>query len=189
MIKNVVKNIILYPFSYYKRVQTSLKINQTNNKRIFIFDIDNTVADTLPSLEVQHWKNESERVKTLAIFIKMHRLLKVLYSNKNNKIFFLTARSYLSFDATFFWLKEMNIPVEKDEVIITRTAKEKKRIFQNLNMASLNIYYFDDLAYLEKNNRLILYNDLIDYFTNLSNQNKIKYYGLKELNKFIHKNQ
>ena len=45
------------------------------------------------------------------------------------------------------------------------------------------------LAYLEKNNRLILYNDLIDYFTNLSNQNKIKYYGLKELNKFIHKNQ
>jgi hypothetical protein len=183
----IIKNIILQPISFYKRRKITNVINNSKGNRIFIFDIDNTIADTLPSLEIKHWKNESDRVQTLAIFVKMHRLLNILYLNKRNTIYFLSARSYFSFKSTFNWLSNMELPVEKDKIFITRTAEEKKKIFKQLKLDKLNIYYFDDLAYLESNNNIVFYTDLIEYFRNLAKKNKIKYYGLQELTKFISK--
>lgn len=185
----IIKNFILQPISFYKRRNITKLINNSKGNRIFIFDIDNTIADTLPSLEINIWKTESDRVKTLAIFVKMHRLLNSLYLNKRNTIYFLSARSYFSFKSTFNWLSNMKLPVEKDKIFITRTAEEKKKIFEKLNLDKLNIYYFDDLAYLESNNNIFFYTELIEYFRNLAKKNKIKYYGFDELTKFIAKNK
>jgi hypothetical protein len=187
MIKKMLKNIIVFPFTYYKRKKIVRLINQTESYRVFIFDIDNTIADTLPSLELNHWKNEAERIATLPIFIKMHRLLKILYSNKRNKIYFLTARSYFSYEATYTWLKEMELPVERDEIFITRTAEEKKEIFKEVDLKRLNVYYLDDLAYLASKNNLLLHKDLIEYFQQLSEKKIIKFFGINELEEFIRK--
>jgi uncharacterized HAD superfamily protein len=115
----------------------------------------------------------------------MHHLLRILYKYKRNKIYYLTARSYLSYEATYNWLTSMNLPVEKKNIVITRSATEKKRIIEKINLTGSHLYYIDDLSYLSKTKGIILYTDLISYFQNLNNSKKITYFGLKEIKRFL----
>ena len=64
------KNILSYPVAKIILLKTVIKIKETKEPRIFLIDIDNTVANTWPSLLLK-WSNEEGRLKSLAIFINL----------------------------------------------------------------------------------------------------------------------
>lgn len=176
----MLKEFLLLPLTLSIRLKAIKTINTCSKKRIFLFDIDNTIADTIPSFE--HYSNASEakRVSTLAFFIKMHRLIRILKRSPNNKIIFLTARGFKSKQATMKWLTQFGFPPANDELFIVRNASEKIKILKKISTNSL-IYFIDDLAYLKKNGTIQVYNDLIKKVEKL----KLKYFGLHQIKNTI----
>ncbi len=172
----MLKELLLLPLTVYVRLKAIKTINTCSKKRIFLFDIDNTIADTIPSFE--HYSNVSEakRVSTLAFFIKMHRLIRILKRSPNNKIIFLTARGFKSKQATIKWLTQFGFPLGTDELFIVRNASEKIKILKEVSTNS-TIYFIDDLAYIEKNGNVQVYYDLIKKVEKL----KLKYFGLNQI--------
>ena len=80
-IKQLIKNILSYPIAYFILLKTRKLIIGSSNKRIFLFDIDNTIADSWHSLTLNIWANENERLKGLAIFLRMRKLVTILQKN------------------------------------------------------------------------------------------------------------
>jgi hypothetical protein len=181
----ILKNFVLTPIAIIVRFIAINKIRRYKNKRVFIFDIDNTIADSIPSFNVKKWKSESERVATLAVFVKMNRLINILYNNPNNKIFFLTARGYFSYNATIKWLKSLNFPVGKYDVFITRTAHEKVNILKKVVSTKNNIYYIDDLSYINNDGSLITYADIISKLNIMHTKKIIHFFDIRKINQFI----
>lgn len=186
--KQVIKNILSYPIAKFILLKTILRIKLTKEKRIFLIDIDNTVANTWPSLLIS-WPNEKQRLKGLAIFIKMKLLLDILAISNNNRIIFLTARSYFSRGVTYEWLKENGLINNPKNLIITRTAADKINIIKHLCKVckTKKFYYVDDLAHKYETGNTEFFNKEIDIVNKICNTNQnILYYNYKKLEHFIH---
>jgi len=155
-------------------------------KEFFLFDIDNTIADSWHSLTLNIWANENERLKGLAIFLRMRKLVTILQKNKNNQVIFLTARSYFSRQTTENWLHENGILQTSKNLIITRTAKDKINIIKSLPLAKLKIFYIDDLSHKHEKGTVEMFEDEINCIKKLEklNTKNFTYYGKSEIDKF-----
>jgi len=177
---NLAKRLIISCFKLYFHTIFKRKIHTCNAKTIYIFDIDNTLADTWPSFNIYRVKTTRKRLLSLAIFINMRNLiLKVMNSTGSRKVIFLTARSYLSYLLTYYWLKTNAISVELFDIIIVNTPDEKVQLIQQLSKQKM-VVYFDDLSYNHENNEVKFYEQEINEFKKL----KIKYYDYIWINKF-----
>ncbi|MBX7264373.1 MAG: hypothetical protein K1X46_10025 [Chitinophagaceae bacterium] len=185
-IKQLIKNILSYPIAYFILLKTRKLIIGSSNKRIFLFDIDNTIADSWHSLTLNIWANENERLKGLAIFLRMRKLVTILQKNKNNQVIFLTARSYFSRQTTENWLHENGILQTSKNLIITRTAKDKINIIKSLPLAKLEIFYIDDLSHKHEKGTVEMFEDEINCIKKLEklNTKNFTYYGKSEIDKF-----
>jgi hypothetical protein len=179
----MLKELLLLPLTLINRYRAINTIQNCTQRRIFLFDIDNTIADTIPSFE--HYSNVSEakRVSTLAFFIKMHRIIRILKKSPNNKVIFLTARGFKSKKVTQDWLTSFGFLPKSNELFIVRNAKEKINILQKTKTQN-TIYYIDDLAYLENDGKVVVYKKLINYIHQLTEHKKIIYFGLDAINTF-----
>lgn len=182
----MLKELLLLPLTLINRRKAIKAIQGCQQKRIFLFDIDNTIADTIPSFEHYSHVSEAKRISTLAFFIKMHRLICILKLSPNNKIIFLTARGYKSKQATIYWLTQFGFPPVKDELFIVRNASEKINILSKVNTKN-KLYLIDDLSYLEKNGEIIVYKNLVNNINELAKQTNLIYYGIDAIKKFVNK--
>ncbi len=181
------KNILSYPVAKIILLKTVIKIKETKEPRIFLIDIDNTVANTWPSLLLK-WSNEEGRLKSLAIFIKMKYLINILKKSPNNRIIFLTARSYFSRRITYNWLSENGLINNQKNLIITRTAADKIDIIKQLckECNSKKIYYIDDLAHKYETGKIEFFEKQISEVTRISETNKkFVFFNYKILNHHI----
>ncbi len=179
----MLKELLLLPLTLINRYRAINTIQNCTQRRIFLFDIDNTIADTIPSFE--HYSNVSEakRVSTLAFFIKMHRIIRILKKSPNNKVIFLTARGFKSKKVTQDWLTSFGFLPKSNELFIVRNAKEKINILQKTKSQN-TIYYIDDIAYLENDGKLVDYKKLINYIHQLTEHKKIIYFGIDAISEF-----
>ena len=100
----MLKRIGHYMYSKANKLYFSLKFILLVNKeaeKIYIFDIDNTIANTWPSF-LQSYETLEERLSSLAVFHKMREHILDISS----KVIFLTARPY---NLTFTWLKNLEL--------------------------------------------------------------------------------
>jgi len=186
-LKQKVKDILSYPIAFYILIKAKKNICYFKEKRIFLFDIDNTIANSWHSLTLNHWTSENERLKGLAIFLRMKKLLSILQSNKNNKIFFLTARSYFSRATTIEWLTENGILVENSELIITRTAEDKIKIIKALPLNNFKkIYFIDDLSHKHETMHVEMFEKEIRAIEELAKKHNqtFSYYGKNLIDTF-----
>ena len=103
MYKKIKKKIfkLLNSIKFY----TIIMLNK--NKKIFIFDLDNTIANTWPSF-LQNYKNDFERLQSLSVFFNMKKYIDGV-SNEDNIVIILTARPYWSYKITQEWLLQNDI--------------------------------------------------------------------------------
>ena len=161
----------LYSFIYFFFFKSKLK----TDKRIFIFDIDNTIADTWPSLS-QKWTSEVSRTLALPVFESLQKELILLQKDENNQVFFLTARSLKMYPHTIKWLKQKKIDATYGNVFVVPDPKTKICWLSKVcNMHS--IVFIDDLSFHHETGVVKFYEKEINQLQNLH----LQYIGYNEL--------
>ncbi|MFC4722881.1 hypothetical protein ACFO5O_11150 [Geojedonia litorea] len=162
-----------------------VKLSRRKYSRVFIFDIDNTIAHTWFSFNTTYFKNNHDRLLSLPIFTKMRRLISILYKNPNTIVLFLTARSLHDYPVTYKWLKSQGFPLKYSDLFIVNSPRFKIKILSALKKQKVNVYYIDDLSYNHENGVVKFYDSEIKDIKNLSTlQENIKYFGYDDIERF-----
>lgn len=164
--KRYLKGILLFLYRLYSSLYYRF-INNQRTKKLIIFDIDNTLADTWPSF-MSNWQSESERLLALPIFGGMKRLVHKEVGN-GNTVLFLSARNPRYHFVTRKWLDKngfYNIPF-----ILVENPNDKINYIKN---ATGVVDFYDDLSFNHENGKVIFYQTIIDQIKGFGN---VTYYG------------
>lgn len=155
--------------------------------KVYLVDIDNTLAHTWPSLQHYVYRNEQQRYASLPIFIGMRNFILDKIRHRH-RVVFISARSYLSYFTTCKWL--ISCGISANEVILVPGANLKLFYIRYLISRGISVVYIDDLSYNHEHGEMKLYDDLIMEVSGLS----IDYFGIREIDlinsnhEFIHQN-
>jgi len=175
------KRIIYFLYSKYYKIYFTRKFKKQLAKEysdIYIFDIDNTIANTWPSF-LQGYNSLEDRLSSLAIFYNMRNHILQLIS-LDKKILFLTARPYLAYELTFKWLDSMGIIKDKEDLFLVSKPYEKVELLKNIK--NKNIFFYDDMTYNHEKGEIKYYDKEIKKVNSLAH---IKYFDVGKINKII----
>ena len=165
---------VIFSFIYSRFFFQNIHLNK--NKKIYLFDIDNTLADTYHSFNY-NYKSRRVRLSSLAVFLNMRQLIISLKKNKENKIIFLTARRFYDLWITKSWLKSIGIKTDYFDIIIVDNPEEKYFLIKKiLKKYKINISYIDDLSHNHENNNMQIYS-IVKKVNNVP----IKYFGYDQI--------
>jgi hypothetical protein len=173
--RRLIKTAIYQGFDYYfkLRFRRFLKSNGAGG-RVYLVDIDNTLADTWPSLQHYVYRNERHRYQSLSVFIGMRNYILSKLRN-HDRVVFLSARGYFNYRTTQQWLVSCGILA--DELILVANAFEKLFYVHALISGGLEVIYVDDLSYNHEYGEVRLYDDLICSLNKLP----ITYMGIEQI--------
>ena len=97
--------------------------------KIIVVDIDNTVSNTWPTLNM-NFKNERERLRSLPIFPGMKMFLLTLIKDSRNHILFLSARKWTHLSVTYGWLKKHRLVSSPFQLFLVSEADEKIKFYR-----------------------------------------------------------
>lgn len=137
---------------------------------LYYIDIDNTLADTFPSLLKKH-ASEKERLLHLPPHTNMIRILKNSYSSKR-KYVFISARSYKQYFTTVSWLKNQGLHAGLFNTILVKTPELKISLIEKYYVKERTVL-IDDLSYNHEYGTVKFYQNEINNLQKL----KLKYIG------------
>jgi hypothetical protein len=174
MLRSIFNSFCAFFFKSLFRTQVSCLGNRT----LYVFDVDNTIADTHPTL-LQTYGSETERILSIPSFSRMRNLLIALLQSKSRKVIFMTSRSYLQWTVTHRWLMQQSISASLFEVIIVSSPAEK---IQLLTDAALErrIVYIDDLSWNHERGEVKFYETELEAVKKLP----VRYIGYKTILRF-----
>lgn len=146
---------------------------QGSGNKVYMVDIDNTLADTWPSLKDRIYPAENQRYRTLSIFLGMRRYL--LDVQEQNQVIFISARNYWTYGTTRRWLKDCGL--KNCTLILVPGAMEKISFLLYLLKRDIPVVYIDDLSYNHEHGEVKMYDLMIPILNRLP----ITYMGLKEI--------
>lgn len=147
--------------------------------QLFIIDIDNTIADTWPTLLRPHfYQNTKERHQSLAIFMGMRKWILQQAKQPNTHFVYLSARPIGLMLTTINWLQSSGLPTIKGGVILVPNASAKIQFLKIANAQKISITFVDDLSFNHENGEVRLYQGVIELVKLLP----IRYIGLPQLN-------
>ena len=180
-IKQLLSTILLY---FYTKI-ILLKIHHFGGNRIFIFDIDNTIADTWYSFNEKAYKSNNERLLSLPIYLKMQRLIVALYKSSNNKIFFISSRCFYSYKTTYRWLSSNGFPLHFSDLMIVRKPSDKLKIITGILSTEYSFYFIDDYSYNHEKGKVKFYSSAIDEANYLTCKHpNFKYFNFYDIKNF-----
>lgn len=173
--KRLFKVIIYGAFDLFFKYRFKRCIKNIDQKDVvYLVDIDNTLADTWPSLKNYVYRNENHRYGSLSIFIGMRNfILDKMRSEK--KVVFISARWYLDYFSTLKWLSGNGL--EANNVILVNRAEDKLGYIKELLNRGIAVVYIDDLSYGHEYGEVRLYEKMILKLNELP----IEYLGVKEI--------
>lgn len=146
---------------------TILKLTTKKHKKeLFICDIDNTIADTWPSL-VDPPSDVHYLYQNLPVLIGPGDYVRGKMSEDNN-IVFLTARDEVYYDDTKKWLKKNNFWISgKCNLLLVKKAQHKLFHIKYL-VRKYEVIYMDDLSYNHEHGVVLFYDEMIDNIRSLN---------------------
>lgn len=178
----LIKSVLKYIFSFFYRVFLFFELFRISKKRkIIVFDIDNTIADTWVTLRkdsLVSYKNEYDRNLQLALIDGAYDLVNHAQQSYNH-ILFLSARDPRLYFTTRKWINK-NFSELDFTLVLVPNVKMKLMFWKCLSKIQNNLVVIDDLSYNHENNDIKFYQNEIYYLTS---NDSIKYFGLDEINK------
>jgi hypothetical protein len=141
------------------------KILKAKPEKVFVFDIDNTIADTWPSLinaNLFDHKSEVRRYLSLPILSSFYPIIKTIVSKDDTMILFLSARSSNMYHVTKQWLMVNQLWNNRANLIIVQTPNDKLRYLSELSSKIPNVEYYDDLSYNHEKGEVLFYSEVIE---------------------------
>lgn len=109
---------------------------------IFIFDIDNTIANTWPSIGTT-----PINYQTLPYFQSVHRKVMECSQKKNCLLLYFSVRPLRSYLQTRAWLRKIGLPESVWRVFLFKSPQHKVQLVRWLCKKNRNIHYFDDMTF------------------------------------------
>jgi hypothetical protein len=150
-------------------------IKQTSsNTELYIFDLDNTLADTFPYLSNTKMKKVYANIPVLIGMVKIFK--KCIESDK--KVIIISARPFIYYYVTKVWVKK-NISFNKNiPIFIVQHPTDKIPYIIYASKKLSKVTYYDDLSYNQENGEVKFYTDVIKTIKSLP----INYIGYNEIN-------
>ena len=169
MMKKLIKYLLFILSGFYFSI-----LVKKSKLPIVIIDIDNTIANTWPTL-LQEWDNESHRLHSIEPIISVIKYIQYYYPKTNYEWIFLSNRSYNYFFDTCQWLSKVNMSTNFNVVFVPK-PRHKINLFKRYH----NNYfvYFDDLSFNHENGKILYFDEEIVY---LKQNKRIKYYGHEQI--------
>lgn len=161
ILKSIFSGIIDKKFTKiaYKNMQF---LPQGSN--VYIFDIDNTIADTCGQKHLTNVKD----------FPKMISLVKE--KRQTGMVYFLSARNILTYSSTQKWLQKRGFKNPEYELIFVTEPYKKLKILSHAISKGLQVEYYDDLCYNHENGLIKKYDEVLKSVTAL----KLTYKGIDD---------
>lgn len=184
-----VLDIIKIPFTAFlnwrdftifkKRIRS---ISKESN--LVIFDIDNTITCTWPSLLVEY-TNERQRILSLAVNINCFAYLKEMLCRENCNVFFLSHRSFKIKPYTIDWFSSI-LGIDVKENVFFTSSPEMKLNYLDFASSKINVVEFiDDLSFNHEKGSRLVYDDVI---SKIKGMKKVDYRGIDFLEGLDDKN-
>jgi hypothetical protein len=152
-------------------------LRRSNSKKIWIVDLDNTIANTWPLRK----KRYSDR-RIYKEVIAFKGIVGFLNSKINLRDLFiiLTARPYRHKKITKKWIEKCFSGQIRPSVFLVESPSKKLNYIKLAIRQSFEVTYIDDLSYNHENGDIRFYNEVLDQIYLLP----IKYIGYEEILRF-----
>ncbi|RLV61414.1 hypothetical protein D5018_01615 [Parashewanella curva] len=151
-------------------------------KSIFIIDIDNTIAETWPTLvdrKIPLVLNYLKLKPKRNVVSKIYDLIK--QEDSSVEVLFLSARTYYYKPVTRFWLRfVLGFKLNYQTILVDR-ANDKVDYLKRYLSEGYSIKYFDDLSYNHENGEIKYYQEVINFANSNSD---IEYYDYAWIKQF-----
>lgn len=168
LLKTFAKNFVYKFLFYYFYIKFKLIIKNTN----VVFDIDNTLAISWPSL-VNGCDNEFRRLKNLSVHNNVLNLVNKYLENGEN-IIFLSARDYRYYMVTRNWLRR-HINGQFGLILVSKPSEKVSLFAAN---GHRKFVFYDDMSYSHENGIVKFYHQEINAIKKLD---FVDYYGYYDL--------
>lgn len=166
--KILIYKILFTPFTFLELL--NFLMFTIINKKIVIFDLDNTLVDTVALLKR---KVSMHIAWQKASVINEVREVLNSYIRQDYKVVILSSRPYNTKHLSKMWILENKINVD---MIIHTSSTSSKEIFYFISPRKLVVY--DDLSYNSENGETLFFEKQIQ---RLRSSEKIEYYGYFEI--------
>lgn len=166
-------------FTYYKVYFSIIIYGLDKSVKIVFIDIDNTIADTWPTLKSKEFKGEKDRHKKLKPFDGMRDYINSHYKNNSHKIIYLTARYFNLIPITKTWLAKNNFLIKDAKLLLVSKPKLKLYFLKKAVEMKYKTIYIDDLSYNHENGEVKFYNAVLSEVSDMN----IDYIGYDEIKK------
>lgn len=156
-LKRIVEKVIglIYHFSVFIIVSW-----KNRNKSIYIFDLDNTLGDTFPTL-VNRNPNEIERLKHIKPFARVCSLAKNIAHSPSRVVFVLTARQFSTRQVTIEWVKQAGILIPENQIFLVLSPMQKVWLLRVAIHFCKRITFIDDMSFNHEKGEVKYYQDAI----------------------------
>jgi len=145
-------------------------------RRLVIYDIDNTIADTWRQLGLS--KNEPSKLyRNLLFFPSMLKRIQEDYNGPSNRILFFTVRPIGTWLITLRWLMRHKLPVKWHDLFFFSSPTHKIDLLECLVKKGYEIIFIDDLSYNHENGNVLFFVEEIKRVQNMP----LIYKGLTEI--------
>ena len=156
-------------------------------KKTYIFDIDNTLCNTWPTLRVIRTKliffrfiDETRRISNIPIFENMATCVKRRKKRGDSNVYFLSARHWSLWPVTYLYLIRHIGFFNPSHLILVPSAKLKIVSYDRfLRLFIGPIVVVDDLSYNTEVGETLFYHDVIEYLK--ANHLRIRYVGKEKI--------
>ena len=131
-------------------------------KKIVFIDIDNTIANTWPTIGNKLYKNEFDRNLNIPVHQGMKKYIERHYKNSSYYLIYLTARNYRLISVTNTWLHKNDFVNSDSSVIVVFHPNLKLYFLKRALAKNYEITYIDDLSYNHEHNEIKYYDYIID---------------------------
>lgn len=160
-IRAIIKNVFHFLLALYCSIKIKSRLKNDVDNKIYLLDIDNTLADTFHSYKY-YFKSYDDRLLSLAIFLGMRKKYMEIFDNNKN-VFFISARRISSQAATYNWLESNGLKVEKKNIFNVNSVNVKISLIKLLKKNNnYHITLIDDLSYNHENGVVKYYKNQID---------------------------
>jgi hypothetical protein len=134
-----------------------LKSSNNSNGELFIFDLDNTLANTFPYLC-------NEGMKETYLQIPTHDGIAKIFNNciaSKKNVIILTARHFKYYSSTKKWVKKNFQKGNNVSIFLVPNAAAKLPFLHMAVNKGRVVTYYDDLSYNHENGKVKFYTDVI----------------------------
>jgi hypothetical protein len=153
--KNQIKQLLFFLINPFFLLIFRIALNQRKSKKIWLVDIDNTIADTANSYNS---RSNFERLKNLTVLQGSQKLISEL---TDTTIIFLTARNYIYYFTTKKWLEKHNFLKNSFNLVLVLHPQQKLAYLKKIAY-KYEVTFIDDLSFNQEINKLEFYSNLIE---------------------------